>query len=61
METDKKFVGSCKDGKYPDQVLIGLQRKDLDELIANINDRGWVNIRLSKSKAGKPYTEIIPP
>jgi len=29
---DKKFVGRSKPGKYPEQVEIGLQQKDLDLL-----------------------------
>lgn len=57
---DKKFIGRTKEGKYPDQVEIGLQQKDIDLLIANINDKGYVNIRVNKGKeSGKPYAEIV--
>ncbi len=57
---DKKFIGRTKEGKYPDQVEIVLQQKDIDLLIANINDKGYVNIRVNKGKeSGKPYAEIV--
>ena len=33
---DKRFIGKTKDGKYPDQIEIGLQQKDIDLLQARI-------------------------
>ena len=57
---DKKFVGKTKEGKYPDQVEIGFQQKDLDLLQQSINEKGWVNIRVNKGReSGKYYTEIL--
>jgi len=57
---EKKFIGNTKAGKYPDQVEIGLQLKDIDMLKASLNDKGWVNIRVNKGKeSGKPYAEIV--
>jgi len=57
---EKKFVGRTKLGKYPDQVEIGLQQKDIDLLQANLSQSGWVNIRINKGKdSGKLYSEII--
>jgi hypothetical protein len=59
---DKKFVGRSKPGKYPDQVEIGLQQKDLDLLQESLTNggTGWVNIRVNKGKdSGKPYAEIV--
>jgi hypothetical protein len=59
---DKKFVGKTKLGKYPDQVEIGLQQKDIDLLQSNLSQSGWVNIRINKGKdSGKLYSEIINP
>lgn len=56
---DKKFVGRSKSGKYPEQVEIGLQQKDIDLLQENMKS-GWVNIRVNKGKdSGKPYAEIV--
>jgi len=58
--TDKKFVGRCKPGKFPNQVEIGLTRDDIQKLLDNINEKGFINIRVSKSKdKGVPYAEII--
>lgn len=57
---DKKFVGRCSNGKYDGQVEIGLTRDDLTLLTNSLNERGWVNIRVSKGRdSGKPYAEII--
>lgn len=57
---DKKFIGRCKPGKYEDQVEIGLTRDDIEKLSNNLNEKGWVNVRVSKSKEkGTPYAEII--
>lgn len=57
---DKKFIGKTKDGKYPDQIEIGLQQKDIDLLQANLSEKGWVNIRINKGReSGKLYSEVI--
>jgi len=56
---DKIFVGSCKKGKYENQTDIGFKREDLEKLTANLNAKGYVNARLSYSKEGKPYMEIV--
>lgn len=56
---DKKFIGRTKAGKYPDQIEIGLQQKDIDLLQQNLKN-GWVNIRANKGReSGKYYSEII--
>lgn len=56
---DKKFIGKTKEGKYPNQIEIGLQQKDIDLLQANLNN-GWVNIRVNKGKdSGKLYSEVV--
>jgi hypothetical protein len=58
---EKVFVGRCKEGKYPDQIEIGLTKDDLLKLQENLSDKGWVNLRLNKGKtSGKPYLEIPP-
>lgn len=59
--TDRKFIGNCKPGKFDNQTEIGLQSKDIETLREHLNDRGWVNLRVSKNKEGKPYCEIILP
>ena len=56
---DKLLIGNAKPGKYPDQYDIGLNKSDLEKLSQNVNEKGWVNIRLAKSKAGKMYIEIL--
>lgn len=57
---DKKFIGTTKAGKYPDQIEIGLQQKDIDLLQANLSEKGWVNIRINKGKdSGKLYSEVV--
>jgi len=57
---DKKFIGNTKAGKYPDQIEIGLQQKDIDLLQSSLNEKGWVNVRVNKGKeSGKPYAEIV--
>jgi|JI8StandDraft_1071087.scaffolds.fasta_scaffold605918_2 predicted transcriptional regulator len=57
---DKRFIGKTKDGKYPDQIEIGLQQKDIDLLQANLSEKGWVNIRINKGKdSGKLYSEVV--
>jgi hypothetical protein len=57
---DKIFIGRCKAGKFPDQVDIGFTQKDIDALQANLNDKGWVNARVNKSRdKGTPYMEIV--
>ena len=56
---DKKFVGRTKEGKYPNQIEIGMQQKDLDLLQSSMLN-GWVNIRINKGKdSGKLYSEIV--
>lgn len=57
---DKKFVGRCKPGKFPDQVEIGLTMADIQLLMDNLNEKGYTNVRINKGKeSGKPYAEII--
>jgi len=58
---DKILIGRTKEGKYPKQVDVGLTRDDVQKLFDNLNEKGWVNIRSSVSKAGKYYTEILQP
>lgn len=59
---DKKFIGKTKLGKYPDQVEIGIQQKDIDLLQKELDSKGtgWVNIRMNKGKdSGKLYSEVV--
>lgn len=57
---DKRFIGKTKEGKYPDQIEIGLQQKDIDLLQANLSEKGWVNIRINKGReSGKLYSEVV--
>jgi hypothetical protein len=56
---EKKFIGKTKEGKYPDQIEIGIQQKDIDLLQANLKN-GWVNIRINKGReSGRPYSEVV--
>lgn len=57
---DNKLLGSCE--TRPNnfggvETRIGLTRSDLEYLTENLNEKGWVNITLKTSKAGKPYLE----
>jgi len=59
---EKKFIGKTKLGKYPDQVEIGIQQKDIDLLQKELdaNGTGWTNIRVNKGKdSGKLYSEGV--
>ena len=59
---DKKFIGKTKLGKYPDQVEIGIQQKDIDLLQQSLTNggTGWTNIRVNKGKdSGKLYSEVV--
>ena len=58
---DKTLIGNTKEGKYPNQVDIGFRKEDIDKLASHLNEKGWVNLRVSKSKAGNFYTEIVLP
>jgi len=53
----KVFIGSVKESKYG--VVIGFRTADLETLAANLSERGWVNVGISKSKAGKWYGEVL--
>jgi len=59
---DKKFIGKCSLGKYPDQVEIGLTRDHIQALNEAIDSSttGWINLRINKGKdSGKPYCELL--
>lgn len=54
-----KFVGNVKAGKFEDTFDIGFSRDHLQFMMEHLNDKGWVNIRMSKGKiSGKPYMAI---
>lgn len=60
--SDKKFIGNCKPGKFPEQIEMGLRKEDVQFLMDNLNDKGWVNLRINKGRdSGKPYCEFIQP
>ncbi len=59
---DKKFIGKCKPGKYPDQVEIRLTREHIQVLneAIELSSSGWINLRINKGKdSGKPYCELL--
>ena len=59
--SEKIYVGRLEQrtNKFGEpEVSIGYSKDDLDKLYANLNDKGWVNVRQSLGKSGKPYQQI---
>lgn len=60
---NKVFVGSVEiaEGQYGRYTKIGFSKKDLETMMTNLNERGYVNLTLSRSREGKPYITIYRP
>lgn len=56
---DKQYVGSAKAiaSKYGESFAISIWPKDIETLIANQNDKWWVNIIMNKRKDEGRYGE----
>lgn len=62
--TDKVYVGRTTEAtnKFGElETRIGFTADDLTKLQDNLNDKGWVNVTLKKSKEGKPYLQVFTP
>jgi hypothetical protein len=58
---DKIFVGRAEQitNKFGGiETRVGYTKEHLDALVANLNEKGWVNTSIRTSKEGKPYQEI---
>lgn len=59
--TDKVYVGRSTEAvnKFGEtEVRIGFTADDIQKLTDNLNEKGWVNVTLRKSKEGKPYLQV---
>lgn len=60
----KVYVGRATEAtnKFGEtETRIGFTADDIKKLTDNLNEKGWVNATLKKSKEGKPYLEIYVP
>jgi len=60
---DKIFVGNAleKVNKFGEtETVLGFKADDLAKLQSALNDKGWVNVYLKKSREGKPYMQLLP-
>lgn len=60
--TDKVYVGRATEAtnKFGElETRIGFTADDIKKLTDNLNDKGWVNVTLRKSKEGKPYLQVF--
>jgi hypothetical protein len=57
MSNEKQFFGSVKKQttQYGEMTKISFNQKDIDNMKANLNDKGYVNMVVKESK-GKPGT-----
>ena len=58
---EKIYVGRTTEAqnKFGEQeVNIGFTAEDITKLQENLNEKGWVNLVLKKSKEGKPYLQV---
>lgn len=60
---DKIFVGKIdkKETQYGEIISVGLTKENLKILGENLNDKGWVNFSIKKSKSGTYYGELFKP
>jgi transposase len=58
--SEMQFIGCVKviDTKYGDIIKLGMKVEDIEKLHKNVDDRGWVNVKITRSKAGKWYAAI---
>lgn len=58
---EKIYVGRTTEAtnKFGElETRIGFTADDIKKLTDNLNDKGWVNVTLRKSKEGKPYLQV---
>lgn len=62
--TEKVYVGRATEAETKFggvETRIGFSADDLTKLQNNLNEKGWVNVTLKKSKEGKPYLQVYVP
>lgn len=62
--TEKVYVGRTNEAtnKFGElETRIGFTADDIKKLSDNLNEKGWVNVTLRKSKEGKPYLQVYTP
>jgi hypothetical protein len=62
--TEKVYVGRTTEAtnKFGElETRIGFTADDIQKLTDNLNEKGWVNVTLRKSKEGKPYLQVYTP
>jgi len=54
------FLGSSKsvETKYGSIIKVGYSREDLEYMLENLNDNGWINTEIKQTKEGKPYCVV---
>jgi len=58
---EKIYVGRTTEAtnKFGElETRIGFTADDIKKLTDNLNEKGWVNVTLRKSKEGKPYLQV---
>ena len=61
---EKIYVGRTTEtpNKFDElETRIGFTADDIQKLTDNLNEKGWVNVTLRKSKEGKPYLQVYVP
>jgi DNA-binding MarR family transcriptional regulator len=61
---EKIYVGRTTEAtnKFGElETRIGFTADDIKKLTDNLNEKGWVNVTLRKSKEGKPYLQVFVP
>jgi hypothetical protein len=59
---EKIYVGRTTEAtnKFGElETRIGFTADDIKKLTDNLNEKGWVNVTLRKSKEGKPYLQVF--
>ncbi len=59
----KQYAGNIqlKEGKYGEYLQIGYSKKDLELMLENLNERGYVNLVQATGKEGNQYQYILEP
>lgn len=60
MAEEIKFIGNFKEieAKFGSILKMGLKKEDLDYLMSNLNDRGFVNVDICTSQNGNKYAKL---
>lgn len=61
--SEKKYVGKLNAGtnKFGEpEIRIGYKKEDLEFLLSQVDDRGWVNLYQRVARDGRTYQVFIP-